>query len=234
MPPFGVSLFDCIVFARVSIPPRQPEGSFGNLAVLVYEKSGVVRRKIFDLLSDDTWIPVVSLLSDAASEARLMTAVTKLTLHVLCDFDRRVTTRLESMPYLLLWLAYSSPTEECQSRLRVVTMMLNTDDEILHRTAVKIKRVFRKELDDCLGTNGRLSSRLYSPMRIVANEWKADTQEIEGIMNLIKLASHASNTISAQLMDARVGNRKDVGLGSRSAIESFGHMNTYYCTSICT
>ena len=53
-------------------------------------------------------------------------------------------------------------------------------------------------------------------MRLVAQDWTADQQEIEGVMNLVKIGIRMAPGISLQQLDARVGNRKSVGLGSRS------------------
>ena len=50
---------------------------------------------------------------------------------------------------------------------------------------------------------------------MVGERWTADNQEIEGIMNLVKIAVNSSQTISQQLIDARVGIIKEIGMGSR-------------------
>ena len=76
--------------------------------------------------------------------------------------------------------------------------------------------MFGAILEECRASEGKLDMQLWAPMRLVVEGWSGDTQEIEGIHNLILVASRASSTITLETLDARVGLRKDVGLGSRS------------------
>ena len=50
---------------------------------------------------------------------------------------------------------------------------------------------------------------LWSVARLASHKWKADTQEIEGIMNMIQ-ANASKGRPSLALVDARVANRKDL------------------------
>ena len=50
-------------------------------------------------------------------------------------------------------------------------------------------------------------------MRLVAERWTADNQEIEGIMNLLKVQAGLSQTKTQDLIDARVGVVKHMGDG---------------------
>ena len=61
---------------------------------------------------------------------------------------------------------------------------------------------------------------LYVPIRILCCWWKGDTQEIEGVNNLIQLVCQRAPWVSLGLLDARVALRKELGLGQRSAKES--------------
>jgi hypothetical protein len=56
---------------------------------------------------------------------------------------------------------------------------------------------------------------LYTLMRLVALRWHAHVQEIEGINNIIQAMTRQAPRISLALLDARVGTRKYIGLGSR-------------------
>ena len=75
---------------------------------------------------------------------------------------------------------------------------------------------FRRELDDCSENNGAVCTRSYVLAHTIAQHWVAESQEIEGIMSLIKLAStRGSSQISLALLDARVSTTKAIGVGSR-------------------
>ena len=54
-------------------------------------------------------------------------------------------------------------------------------------------------------------------MRLVALRWMPSVQEIEGINNIIQGFARRAPRISLPLLDARVGVRKYIGLGSRAA-----------------
>ena len=54
-------------------------------------------------------------------------------------------------------------------------------------------------------------------MRLVAENWTADNQEIEGIMSLIKLALRKAPSLMQPGVDAEVAVKKSAGLGSRGS-----------------
>ena len=64
------------------------------------------------------------------------------------------------------------------------------------------------DLIRCVADEGRVGSALYCLMKFVANLWLGDIQELEGIMNMIKLELKRSPSIGTELLDARVANRK--------------------------
>ena len=84
--------------------------------------------------------------------------------------------------------------------------------------ALKLKREWFRVLDECRRNGGSVCPTLFIPCRIAAHTWTADTTEIEGIMNLIKIcAARRSHMVSIQLLCATVGNAKDLGIGSRTS-----------------
>ena len=88
-------------------------------------------------------------------------------------------------------------------------MLLDTDNETLHTTARKIKVLYAPELMHCRESGGMLSPLLWIPLRIVARYWRATSQEVESVMNMIKTAvEEANGTISQPALDAIVGIRK--------------------------
>jgi hypothetical protein len=101
--------------------------------------------------------------------------------------------------------------------LKVAVEILNAAPGALHITAEKIKRIFSKQLRYIVDTGGKIGIKLYSMFKLLCHSWSADTQEIEGIHNLIRLAACCSTTMGLELVDARVGMRKEAGLGSRGA-----------------
>lgn len=86
----------------------------------------------------------------------------------------------------------------------------------MHITGRKITQVFRDSLEFCVRASGRVPNHLYCVALALVHEWPADSQEIEGVMSLIANAVRVNPHISQPQLDARVGLRKYIGLGSRS------------------
>ena len=59
---------------------------------------------------------------------------------------------------------------------------------------------------------------VYAMFRLVAILWMADQQEIEGVMSMIQAAAAAAPRITQAVLDARVGVRKRLELGSRGSL----------------
>ena len=114
-------------------------------------------------------------------------------------------------------LLTSSGGVECDPTQEVCLDLLRTPMARLHNTAWKIRLIFYREIQECIDNGGQCSVTFYYPFKLLVENWVGDSQEIEGIMNLIKLAVTRAPTISHALVDARVGLTKLMGLGSRGA-----------------
>eukprot|EP00959_Pyramimonas_sp_CCMP1952_P141027 2951548-Pyramimonas_sp.AAC.1 len=76
---------------------------------------------------------------------------------------------------------------------------------------------FRADLEYCQSSGGRCTVPLCTAVRKLAENWAADSQELEGVMSLVKLATQrGSSRISLQLVDARISIVKALGVGSRA------------------
>jgi len=67
----------------------------------------------------------------------------------------------------------------------------------------------------CADGDGAVSPLLYKPLRMVAETWRGEQQEVEGMANMIQMAVKQCPNIQQPLIDARVGTRKAARLGSR-------------------
>ena len=100
-------------------------------------------------------------------------------------------------------------------RRAVASRLLQTPWEELHPTVKKLRKLFPCQLTFVAKNRGRVPLQLFSLIHLVCREWTADTQEIEGVMSLVKIAVGTSNRISQHLIDSRVGIIKHLGMGSR-------------------
>jgi hypothetical protein len=143
-------------------------------------------------------------------------AITKCVLQLASDYKRRILDVYADFPYVLLWFAHVPPTVASAKRVEVAMRLLSNGDDVKNSiVASKMRFVFLRELHECANNGGIVSLTLFAPMMMLCAYWTADTQEIEGIMNLIKLAAGPSRTLS--YVDAAVALVKDAGMGSRAS-----------------
>ena len=196
-------------------------GEVANLCRLVCGGGEEVLNLLWSLSYSDRWSDVMEHAAAKCSEAvrsALEAGINTLVVRVYASFHRRVITRLTTYPASLLWFAWGDPDKPSNPRFQLAKDLLRTPIEHLQLTARKLRAIFEPELKWMCKNNGRVPMMLFGFMRSVANTWQADTQEVEGVHNLIKLAAHAgSTTVSQRTIDATVGLRKAMGMGSVEA-----------------
>eukprot|EP00972_Heterocapsa_arctica_P113836 16439368-Heterocapsa_arctica.AAC.1 len=70
---------------------------------------------------------------------------------------------------------------------------------------------------------GKCPLSLYVPLRLLACEWKADVQELEGVNNMVAMACAIAPGISLALLDARVANGCRHGVQGNSCDQMVCH-----------
>jgi hypothetical protein len=96
--------------------------------------------------------------------------------------------------------------------MELAQRLISTPIAQLHICAVKALYCFGPEIRACAESgNGVIGACAYAPFKYLQMNWRADTQEVEGVMNMIKTAVARSPAIGLALLDARVGNRKQLG-----------------------
>ena len=148
-----------------------------------------------------------------------MNLIKKVTLLHVSDFQRRVVKKLAEFPYALLVLVWKPGDEPCQKRQSLCKRILETPEQFLHLTALKIKKLFQGVLQECALT-GLLCMSLWCIIRIVACAWRGDTQAIEGINSMITATCRRCPNISMPLLDARIGNRRYMEMGGRQNVHA--------------
>lgn len=167
----------------------QEHGQPTGLALLVWGNASTIRKELELLLQRSAWEDILGKI-DAETASNAWGAIQRVVLSTLADYDRRVMKRLDSDPYRLLLFAEAPPDQSCPKRQQLAQTLLETAPEALHITAAKIKVLFGKALRYVART-GCCSAPLFITMRFVACFWKGDTQEIEGINNLVQLFANS-------------------------------------------
>ena len=156
---------------------------------------------------------MATLVPDAMRET-FIDCVNRIAIRVNCDFERRVMSVIKRFPYRMFWFAYRPHTEECPERKAVAAEVLGPASTEVN--ACEIIAKIRKVLEDCVNNNGVIAFPLYAVWRVIATQFVGDNQEKEGVMNLIKANANACPGSTQALIDARCGNNKSIGMGSRS------------------
>ena len=209
--------------------PEQQIGSgdeeLGNLAMLMYGRAERTFSAIESLLDKSQWDDIIAfadhVLPDKPEKAQVLidlgNTIVRAVIRLLSDYDRRIMRRLASDPCRLLQFAKSDMSAACPMRAQLARQLLEQTAD-LHPTARALVRFFRKELQVCCSTGGTVPVRLYTLMRMIARDMTAETQEIEGIQSLIKLAvARRGQKCGLPLIDAHIANVKDLGIGTRAS-----------------
>ncbi len=140
-----------------------------------------------------------------------------LTLHHLCDFERRVMGTIRQPHLRVLVLSKSLPEDTCTLRQSFCSDMLKeVEAGTCDPSILKLIRAFPDAFQDCQAS-GRLTAQLHILVSHVASAWMGDVQRIEGINSLIEIVTKRAPSISLALLDARISGIKGLGLGSRRA-----------------
>ena len=199
--------------------PTKDTEQFANLSIFVFRRARELREEISILLDPATWTPLLESWEErhVGQRGEILTGTLKLVAKVIGDFDRRIIQRIEADPFRLLWYASVPADQPSDMRKKLSQTLLDSDPEALHTTARKFVERFRKQLRECAASDGRIAMSVYAVMRLVSQLWTGDTQEIEGIMNMIKYNLKKGAHTQHEMLDARVGNRKSFLLATHCA-----------------
>jgi hypothetical protein len=190
------------------------------LAKLVWGKGREIAADIHDLASADPEALIGRALPSGVRKSRVQSAVTTFALRISANYDRRILGRLESFPVRLLWLAKGCCLDREPMRAVVAKELLELRPGSANVSALKIARMFRSELLECFHSGGQLRATLLTPMLMLAERWRPDSQEVESMNKMVSVATHANPKISLEQLDARVGLRKALRLGCRASINA--------------
>ena len=186
-------------------------------------KAELIRRKLIalldaspaNLLDADTTAGQVSGRYIAEDLAAVASPMRKLILKMLANFDRRITGVMLRLDVQCLWLGFGRPEEENAERKRVAARLLHLltpegaeEAQAWKAGPLKVAKVFAKELHTCVQQEGAISVILWTVLRQLVEQWRAETDELESLNNMIRNEARKSPNISLLLTDARVAIRK--------------------------
>ena len=195
---------------------KQKPGDISRLAKLTFFKAKEIANEFRELLDVEKWLTETGhedLPLDTYEERGRFAK--SLCWRNFADFQRRVLDPMGKMPLRLLLLAKLAPGEVCSERKDLCADMISMDERDMHITALKIRTLFRPIIESC-ARDGMLCTTLWVPIRIVCEKLTGSSQDMEMLNKLIKNGCKQAPNISLGLLDARVGVRRELRLGSRS------------------
>ena len=122
-----------------------------------------------------------------ASYAACLSFSRRLAFLNFANFARRVVVPLGQYPYRLLLLAKAKPNVACDERKAVCREILPADDSLLHINPLKVKVLFRRQLEEG-ARDGTIGVSLWVPIRLVCLKFNGSSQEMEAVSKFIKNA----------------------------------------------
>lgn len=160
-----------------------------------------------DERSSEVWAPLMDFVGHK-DESYWFEKVVMLSLELSADFKRRVLLKVRKFPYLLMFLIFSPPADDCALRRKCARDVLDMSiHEVDDDTTMKVRTLFRGELLLAV-SDGTLDESLHALLVEVSRMWALDTQEIEGVNSIIKYATHLSPNLSWKLLSARMTIKK--------------------------
>ena len=148
----------------------------------------------------------------APVEHKWMAEAVLFILEARADYHMRVLRPARTYPYLLLWLIWKPCDEECSERKECARDLLTDPGEtITDVTTIKFSFLFGKQLEEASRT-GMLHPRVHALVTAIAAAWRTDTQEVEGVNDVLKHVYRLGPNISWPLLSSRLTIKKFSGL----------------------
>ena len=125
-----------------------------------------------------------------------------LTLQHYLDFKRSVCDVLDRDPFRLLLICKRGRHVVCELRREVCNDILNTPEDKLHSTTLKLKRILSRQLHFA-ADHGLCAPELWVQVELWAERLVSDTQQIEGFNTIVCSAVNMAPNIKLPLLSAR-------------------------------
>lgn len=189
---------------------RDPPTEYANLARFADGAGNDIEDELLELAaSPQKWNDILEQVDDQFGRdiaKRAKQLIYRYCMAVVCNYGRRITTRLNQWQCKLLVLAKRDQHIECPERLALAKGLLSFADQLQNVDVVARKVVicFLPKLHHIASSNGRNSSLLFTPVELLRRHWRCDSQELEGIMNMIGTVMTRRPRTNIRALDATV------------------------------
>ena len=155
--------------------------------------------------------PAIDEESQAATTATWVAAAVHTSTEMYADSLLRIRGPCASFPLALTWLVQAPPRQASKRREEVVSELLTSDaSEIRCSTSMKIRKLFRQELDDVVRgpKPGTLDPELHELLSDIFSMMFPDNQLVEGLASNLKTIVKAATNTSWMLLMSRMRNKR--------------------------
>ena len=188
----------------------------GHYARLVYGKAKEIFNEFARVFTDTAWASDLKMSFTDGMASELIGIQVEMSLHNACSYYRRIVAACDEFPGLLVFFALAEAGVVCAERKRVARLLLDTLDDDLDISTLKIKILYIAEIRFSAAT-GTCEGRLFSVGMQFRTFVLVTVKDAEGYNSLIKIQSTRCPNIGLLLLAARVNNKKALGLGTRGA-----------------
>ena len=187
-----------------------------NLSAMADGKAVAIRGELAKLLHGDAWADVMADAAgflDESTVAKLPGMLYRYGMANVANYNRRIIGRTGSADCELLAFARTPPGDTDPRRVELAQHILayERSPQDLPTSHRKLLLGFARELHHCVASDGRISSCVYAPFKLLRRYWKCDSQEIEGCMNILQNIMRRGPRTSLPVLDARIACRKAIG-----------------------
>ena len=195
---------------------RDAIGDMTNLAYLVYGKAAQIHQGILDLSSDRHWTDILNHVAERFSDATaglLRGEIHTLIMSVYSDYGRRIMEMIMGPPQVMLF-AKSDPASPDADRCAFALRLVRAQMSDLHINFRKLRLLFEPELQSCAMNLGVVATTLFAAAKVLRETFVGDSQEIEGVISMLKAVVRKCRKIELPHLDAHTGIRKAIGFGA--------------------
>ena len=177
-----------------------------HLSLLVCGKANDMLLEFDALLDDPTW--TFGAVSSPSNPHKLdadqyLCAFVSLVLVSAAQFDFRITDRVTSFPYLLLWMVYKPADVVCKHRSDICKRLCDAQTWALDLTSAKIRLLFKHELAAC-AISGIITHKLYDLICELRRHLLCSNQRLESINSVLTAMTYRGTRLEQPAIACRL------------------------------
>ena len=195
-----------------SAAPGDPkERAVSFVAILLWGKAAEIANEFVTLLSNNQWTHVLGgdLIQRVPPECSSSSedAIVALACNAAAEFDSRIRSTTRVCPQQILLFAAKPRTLAWTPRADLAKELLDADRNSLETTTLNILLLYESDIK-LVVADGQVPRDFFEFIFFLARQWRACTQEVEGLNGILNTLINRSPNISLALSSARLTIRR--------------------------